>query len=112
MSGTLATGHDDRSETEQVIFAPYRVRTGSSEGAYMKTGVFSVNRTPVFKLVSNILCIQACAILYNATTQNNYFVKGSHKYDVYLVEENKAYLNWPNKDRMASLVLTQRDVAR
>ena len=31
--------------------------------------------------------------LYNAIIQNNCFVKGSHKYDVYLVEENKAQLN-------------------
>ena len=31
--------------------------------------------------------------LYNAITPNNCFVKGSHKYDVYLVEENKAHLN-------------------
>ena len=39
-------------------------------------------------------------VLYNAITQNNCFVKGSHKYNVYLVEENKAHLNWPNKDRI------------
>ena len=38
---------------------------------------------------------------YIAITQNNFFVKGSHKYDVYLVEETKAHLNWPNKDRIA-----------
>ena len=43
-------------------------------------------------------------VLYNAITPNNCFVKGSHKYDVYLVEENKAHLNWPNKDRIESLV--------
>ena len=36
---------------------------------------------------------------YNAITPNNCFVMGSHKYDVYLVEENKTHLNWPNKDR-------------
>ena len=43
-------------------------------------------------------------INYNAITQNNYFVKVSHKYDIYLVEENKEHLNWPNKDRIAILV--------
>ena len=48
---------------------------------------------------------------YNAITQNNCFIKGSHKYDVYLVEENKAHLNGPNKDRIVILVLTQHDVA-
>ena len=31
-------------------------------------------------------------LLYNAITQNDCFVKGSHNYDVYLVEENKAHL--------------------
>ena len=31
--------------------------------------------------------------IYNAITPNNCVVKGSHKYDVYLVEENKAHLN-------------------
>ena len=31
--------------------------------------------------------------IYNAITQNNCFVKGFHKYDVYLVDENKAHLN-------------------
>ena len=30
---------------------------------------------------------------YNAITPKNCFVKRSHKYDVYLVEENKAHLN-------------------
>ena len=42
--------------------------------------------------------------LYNAVAPNNCFIKGSHKYDVYLVEENKVLLNWPNKDRIAILV--------
>ena len=41
---------------------------------------------------------------YNAITPNNCFVKGSYKYDVYLVEENKAHLNLPIKDRIAILV--------
>ena len=40
----------------------------------------------------------------NAITQNNCFVKGSHKYDVYLVEENKARIKWQNKDRIAIFV--------
>ena len=35
---------------------------------------------------------------YNAVTLKKCFVKGSHKYDVYLVEENKAHLNWPYCD--------------
>ena len=30
--------------------------------------------------------------------------KGLYKYDVYLVEENKAHFNLPNKDRIAILV--------
>ena len=41
---------------------------------------------------------------YYAITKNNCFVKFLHKYDVYLVEENKAHLNWPNKDPIAILV--------
>ena len=40
---------------------------------------------------------------YNAITQNNCLVKGPHKYDVYMVEEKKTHLNWPNKDRIAIL---------
>ena len=53
-----------------------------------------------------MLCtiFQKNIIFYNAITQNNCFVKGSHKYDVYLVEENKAHINWPNKVRIAILV--------
>ena len=39
--------------------------------------------------------------IYNAITQNNSFIKGSHKYYVYLVEQNKAHLSLPNKDRIA-----------
>ena len=37
--------------------------------------------------------------IYNAIKQNICFVKGSHKYDVYLHYKNKAHLNWPNIDR-------------
>ena len=36
-------------------------------------------------------------VLYNAITQNNCLVKGSHKYNVYLIGKYKAHLNWPNK---------------
>ena len=36
--------------------------------------------------------------MYNAITQNNCFVKGSHKYDVYLAEKNKGHVNWPYKN--------------
>ena len=32
-------------------------------------------------------------ITYNAITQNNCFVKGSHKYDVYLRDKHKVRLN-------------------
>ena len=41
--------------------------------------------TKVIIMMSKIFC--------NAITPNNCFVKGSHKYDVYLVEENKAHLS-------------------
>ena len=37
---------------------------------------------------------------YKLNTQNNCFLKESHKYDVYLFDKNKAHLNWPNKDRI------------
>ena len=53
-----------------------------------------------------------CTCIYHAITQNNCFVKGSHKYDIYLVVENKAHLSWPNKDRIATFGLTQREVVR
>ena len=32
-------------------------------------------------------------VIYNAMTQNNWFIMGSHKYDVYLFEEKKAHVN-------------------
>ena len=41
---------------------------------------------------------------YNATTQNNCFVKGSHKCDVYLRDKHKAHVNWPNKDRISIFI--------
>ena len=43
-------------------------------------------------------------IIYNAITQDNCFVKGSHKYDVYLRDKHKAHLNWPNKDRISIFI--------
>ena len=36
--------------------------------------------------------------------QNICFVKGSHKYDVYLRDKNKAHLNWPNKDPISIFI--------
>ena len=42
--------------------------------------------------------------IYNAMTQNNCFVKGPHKYGVYLFDENKTHANWPNKDRISILI--------
>ena len=65
-------------------------RTGSLK--YLPVSlILPVSLTPEF--------IQVCGNshfvvgFYNAITPNNCFVKGSHKYDVYLVEENKAHLN-------------------
>ena len=43
-------------------------------------------------------------MIYNAITQNICFVKGSHKYDVYLRDKNKEHLNWPNKDRISIFI--------
>ena len=42
--------------------------------------------------------------IYNAVRQNNCFVKGSLKYDVYLFDKNKSHVNWPNKDRISILM--------
>ena len=42
--------------------------------------------------------------IYNAITQNICLVKGLHKYDVYLSDKNKAYLNWSNKDRITIFI--------
>ena len=39
-----------------------------------------------------LIWLTVSANFYNAITPNNCFVKGSHKYDVYLGEENKAHL--------------------
>ena len=50
-----------------------------------------------FWLPSHIIILYAIYI-YNAFTQNNCFVKGSHKYDEYLHGKHTAHLNWPNKD--------------
>ena len=54
--------------------------------------------------------VTAYIAVYNAITQNNCFVKGSHKYwyDIYFINKNKAHLNWPNKDRIS--ILMQRNM--
>ena len=45
-----------------------------------------------------------CVVFYNAITQNNSFVKGLHKYSVYLRDENRAHFKWPNKDRISIFI--------
>ena len=32
-------------------------------------------------------------VIYNAITQNNWFVKGLHKYDIYFFHNKKAHVN-------------------
>ena len=34
---------------------------------------------------------------YNAMTQSNCFIKGSHKYDIYLADKNKAHINFKQR---------------
>ena len=36
---------------------------------------------------------QVITAVYNTMTQNVCFIKGSHKYDIYSFEENKAHIN-------------------
>ena len=45
------------------------------------------------RLINNFLYSSPDLDTYNAITPNNCFIKGTHKYDVYLVEENKANRN-------------------
>ena len=40
------------------------------------------------------VCEALFYVFYNAVTQNNCFVKGSRKYDVYLRDKNKTDVNW------------------
>ena len=42
--------------------------------------------------------------IYNAITLNIFFIMGSHKYDVYCRDQNKAHRSWPNKDRISIFI--------
>ena len=58
---------------------------------------FPVHHNEEFTSCGKLLLIVWNKNIYNAITQNICFVKGSHKYDIYLGDKNKAHLNWPNK---------------
>ena len=80
-------------------------------GALDRTSIISVPDHCLFiylvLLVRTLVCLlsvfQFHMYIYNAITKNNCFVKGSHKYDVYLIEKNKAYCDF---------CVTERDVTR
>ena len=59
-----------------------------------------ISNTVTYKVTNTV----TCETFYNAITQNNCFVKGSHIYDVYLLYKNNTHLNWLNKDRISILM--------
>ena len=50
--------------------------------------------------------------IYNAVIQNNCFVNGSHKYEVYFLDKNNAHVNRPSKDPHVDFDVTQCDITR